>query len=88
MFSFNPQMKNGNSARHGPSAPIELRLTLTDEGRIRGEVKDHGTGEIAIREIATDGGGFGLRLVDSLADRWGVYEGSTHLWFEMRTDRD
>jgi anti-sigma regulatory factor (Ser/Thr protein kinase) len=77
-----------NSVRHGPGAPIELRLTLTDEGPIRGEVKDHGTGEIAIREIASDGGGFGLRLVDSLADRWGVYEGSTHVWFEMRTDRD
>ncbi len=28
-------------------------------------------------------GGWGLHLVEALTDRWGVYEGSTHVWFEI-----
>jgi hypothetical protein len=28
-------------------------------------------------------GGNGLRLVDTLADRWGVARGSTRVWFEL-----
>lgn len=76
-----------NAVRYGPGAPIELGLRLADEGRIRGEIEDHGTGQIAIRQSANDGGGLGLRLVNSLAARWGVYEGTTKVWFEMRTGR-
>jgi hypothetical protein len=33
-------------------------------------------------------GGLGLPLVASLCDRWGVYEGSSHIWFEMRPAPD
>jgi hypothetical protein len=29
------------------------------------------------------GGGHGLRLVDLVADRWGVERGSTRVWFEI-----
>jgi hypothetical protein len=28
-------------------------------------------------------GGWGLHLVETLSRRWGVREGSTHLWFEL-----
>ena len=28
-------------------------------------------------------GGWGLHLVDQVAQRWGVHEGSTHVWFEL-----
>lgn len=28
-------------------------------------------------------GGWGLGIVDTLADRWGVFAGSTHVWFEI-----
>jgi hypothetical protein len=29
-------------------------------------------------------GGWGLHLVESLSERWGVHAGSTHVWFELR----
>jgi hypothetical protein len=29
------------------------------------------------------GAGHGLRLVDLVADRWGVERGSTRVWFEI-----
>jgi hypothetical protein len=32
---------------------------------------------------ATDAGGWGLHLVETLSRRWGVREGSTHVWFEL-----
>ena len=32
---------------------------------------------------ATDVGGWGLHLVQTLSERWGVHEGSTHVWFEI-----
>ena len=41
---------------------------------------------VARNRPATEVGGWGLHLVQTLSDRWGVYEGSTHVWFEI--DRD
>jgi anti-sigma regulatory factor (Ser/Thr protein kinase) len=74
-----------NAVTHGPDAPVQLRLSVDGPGRVRGEVADQGRdGTIAIRESADEGGGYGLRLVDRLAHRWGVHEGSTHVWFELR----
>jgi anti-sigma regulatory factor (Ser/Thr protein kinase) len=74
-----------NSVIHGPGAPIRVRLEVRPNGGVRGEVEDDGNGEVAMREIVDDfgEGGLGLRLVDALVDRWGVYDGSTHVWFEM-----
>jgi two-component sensor histidine kinase len=72
-----------NSVRYGPGGMIEVDIAVTEDGSITGEVEDHGRGEVAMREIADEGGGFGLRIVDALASRWGVYEGSTHVWFEL-----
>jgi anti-sigma regulatory factor (Ser/Thr protein kinase) len=40
-------------------------------GRVTVEVSDIGRGLPAIRAVA-DGGGFGLRIVDEMADDWGV----------------
>ena len=72
-----------NSLRYGPGETIEVEIAVTEDGSITGEVEDHGRGEIAMREIADEGGGFGLRIVDALASRWGVCEGSSHVWFEL-----
>jgi anti-sigma regulatory factor (Ser/Thr protein kinase) len=75
-----------NSVAHGPGKPIRMRITVDDaDGSVRGEVEDQGEGKVAIRKISDGGasGGFGLRLVDALTDRWGVYDGSTHVWFEL-----
>ena len=72
-----------NAVVHG-GGPITLRLTVEGE-LIRGEVVDEGGGfEREIRERGPDEiGGRGLLLVTSLAHRWGVYEGSSHVWFEL-----
>jgi signal transduction histidine kinase len=73
-----------NAVMHGPgSRPIEIELEARAAGRVRGQVVDRGDGVVAIRESADEGGGFGLRLLDDLADRWGVHHGSTHVWFEL-----
>lgn len=72
-----------NSVRHGPQREIKLRVSIDEGGLVRGEVKDDGDGDVALREMSEDGGA-GLHLVDSLSERWAVYEGSTHVWFEFR----
>ncbi len=73
-----------NAVAHGPGRPITLELTIGAE-TIRGEVADRGNPAAAIPQIreATDKGGRGLEVVDKLTSRWAVYEGSTHVWFEM-----
>ena len=73
-----------NAVAHGPGLPITLELTLGAE-TIRGEVSDRGNPVAAIPQIreATEKGGRGLEVVDKLTSRWAVYEGSTHVWFEM-----
>jgi anti-sigma regulatory factor (Ser/Thr protein kinase) len=78
-----------NAVRHGPGEPIDLAITVKDDGSVRGEVNDRGDGEVEIRELTGDGagGGFGLRIVESLADRWGVHEDTTNVWFEMSSPR-
>jgi two-component sensor histidine kinase len=72
-----------NSLRYGPGGEIQVDLALAHDGSIRGEVADGGSGEVAIREDADHGGGFGLRIVDAVASCWGVYDGSTDVWFEI-----
>jgi hypothetical protein len=48
-------------------------------------VIDQGVGFVPVARDrpATDVGGWGLHLVQTLSNRWGVYEGSTHVWFEI-----
>ncbi|HEX3325863.1 MAG TPA: ATP-binding protein [Actinomycetota bacterium] len=72
-----------NSVRYGRGETIEVEIAVAEDGSIIGEVEDHGRGEVAMREITDQGGGFGLRIVDALASRWGVCEGSTQVWFEL-----
>jgi signal transduction histidine kinase len=67
---------------HGEGA-IELRAALRDQ-RLLIEVVDEGEGAaIEVREAARDGRGRGLRIVDGLAESWGAYEGTTHVWAEL-----
>jgi anti-sigma regulatory factor (Ser/Thr protein kinase) len=74
-----------NSVVHGPRRePVQLRLEIRDDGVVRGEVEDQGDGAVEIRDAAGEGGGFGLRMLDRVAERWGVHQGSTHVWFELR----
>ncbi len=75
-----------NSVKFGPKRPITLALSVGAEGIVHGEVIDQGDGERARIEMSgepTVDGGWGLHLVDQVATSWGVYEGSTHVWFEI-----
>jgi anti-sigma regulatory factor (Ser/Thr protein kinase) len=66
-------------------ASIRLAVQLRN-GALRVEVRDPGvTGEVVPREPDRErGGGFGLKLVDVIATRWGVNRtGGTHVWFEV-----
>ncbi len=78
-----------NAVRHGgaaPDRPLQLGLELQD-GRIRVEVVDTGTDfEAPSRPVdGTPSGGWGLFLVDRIAERWGVRPAAagTCVWFEV-----
>ena len=72
-----------NALLHG-QGKIILRAQL-DEDRLLVEVIDQGTGfERAVRDAGIeDVGGWGLALLDRESSRWGVHEGTTHVWFEL-----
>jgi anti-sigma regulatory factor (Ser/Thr protein kinase) len=77
-----------NSIRHADLAPgqrIELRVHVVP-GRVRVEVEDPGRGFTPTPRRPGDrrDEGWGLYLVERIADRWGVVEGSPAIvWFEI-----
>jgi anti-sigma regulatory factor (Ser/Thr protein kinase) len=77
-----------NALEHG-RGQVVLRLQL-DEGIVRGEVIDQGGGfEHEIRARGPeDVRGRGLLLVEALTNRWGIHEGTTHVWFELAAGTD
>jgi anti-sigma regulatory factor (Ser/Thr protein kinase) len=78
-----------NSVLHAAATHVEL-LATTEPGGVHIEVVDPGPGfdENARREPSFTGeGGFGLLIVEKLANRWGTHRnGSSRVWFEI--DRD
>lgn len=79
-----------NSIRHGfGGSSIELRLDV-DAARVRIEVENHGPGfepDLPTSTTRRDSG-WGLLLVDRLADRWGVITSrTTTVWFEIDRGR-
>jgi anti-sigma regulatory factor (Ser/Thr protein kinase) len=79
-----------NSVRHAGlegDEPIRLRVDCRPDA-IRVEVVDKGPGfEPAVRaDPEPEPSGWGLYLVERLADRWGVdSDGNTVVWFEIDT---
>jgi anti-sigma regulatory factor (Ser/Thr protein kinase) len=73
-----------NAVEHGPGRPVTVAIAVGDQ-TVRGEVADQGNPAAAVPEIVdpTHPQAIGLELVDKLTSRWAVYEGSTHVWFEM-----
>ena len=72
-----------NALLHG-CGEIGLALRL-DGGRLSGYVVDAGDGfspTVSERRV-TEAGGFGLGIVGRLTSRWGVRDGTSHVWFEM-----
>jgi len=79
-----------NSVKFGPKRPITLALSIGGDGVVQGQVIDQGDGEQAKVEMTVEptiDGGWGLHLVDQVAQCWGVEEGSTHVWFEIGPQR-
>jgi anti-sigma regulatory factor (Ser/Thr protein kinase) len=75
-----------NAVRHGgthdPAERIVFHARLSED-HVRVEVADHGPGFDP--EVRHDTAGFGLRLVDKLATRWGVERTARgcRVWFEV-----
>jgi anti-sigma regulatory factor (Ser/Thr protein kinase) len=79
------------SVRHAtPEArgDIGLLVSIRDD-RVRVEVSDGGPGfDPQVRPSREGPSGWGLYLVDYLADRWGITrDGSNTLWFEFDVER-
>jgi anti-sigma regulatory factor (Ser/Thr protein kinase) len=76
-----------NSVRHAAARTVGLRA-LAGEGGVWIEVTDEGPGfdPRGHDHMASDESGWGLFLVERLADRWGVRRdgGRTRVWFELR----
>ncbi len=74
-----------NAVKYGGDAAVRVELLHTGDC-FRAEVVDGGSGFAPRRRDPDDwsrDGGWGLPLVEHLADRWGAYQGSTHVWFEI-----
>ena len=74
-----------NSVKYGGEGALRLQIETDGPRRLRAEVIDQGVGFVPVARDrpATDVGGWGLHLVQTLSKRWGVHEGSTHVWFEI-----
>ena len=58
-----------NAIEHGRSAPtVVLRLS---SDRVHLEVSDYSSSPLTVRRAPNVGGGYGLRIVDAVAERWG-----------------
>ena len=77
-----------NALLHG-AGDIHLRVLLED-GVVHGEVIDEGGGfeRTVQRRGIGDIGGDGLNIVAGLSRRWGIHEGSSHVWFELASHPD
>jgi anti-sigma regulatory factor (Ser/Thr protein kinase) len=74
-----------NSVKYGAEGDLRLQIDAPAPTRLRVEVVNEGASfePKARTRPATEPGGWGLHLVETLADRWGVHAGSTHVWFEI-----
>ena len=76
-----------NSVKHAGSDAVGLKVVVA-RSAVLVEVRDQGPGfEPADREEGQDeSSGWGLFLVDRLADRWGVARepSATSVWFELK----
>ncbi len=75
-----------NVVRHGGRSRLTIRASVTGDGGMRVEVANHG-GPFRPRRrrrLEDQVSGWGLEIVDHLAARWGVEDGSpTVVWFEL-----
>lgn len=79
-----------NAVRHAGAGSVALRVDV-EPACVHVEVADDGPGfdVAAARPAGSRAGGWGLRVVDELATRWGVIDGPpTRVWFELEPGHD
>jgi anti-sigma regulatory factor (Ser/Thr protein kinase) len=74
-----------NAYRHG-RGDIRLRITV-DHEVARFAVYDGGQARFLPIAHPDEHGGWGLNLVQRIADRWGIGATPTHVWFELQAPR-
>ncbi len=74
-----------NSVKYGGEGPIGLDMCSDGPDHLRVEVVDQGAGFVptARDRPLTEAGGWGLHLVQTSPDRWGIRAGATGVWFEF-----
>lgn len=74
-----------NSIKYGGAGEISLALRSEGHGHVHAEVADEDGGFVpeARDRPTTDVGGWGLYIVQTLSDRWGVRENGARVWFEI-----
>ncbi|HET9094564.1 MAG TPA: ATP-binding protein [Solirubrobacteraceae bacterium] len=75
-----------NSVVYGNGENVVLLIDDKRPEHLRCEVVDGGSGFVPTARGDRAVGGWGLELVEKLTSSWGVREGSTHVWFELRPD--
>jgi two-component sensor histidine kinase len=78
-----------NSVKYG-AGRVLMRLRTRGARQVAVDVHDGGASfDPGVRDWPrTSPGGFGLRLVDELASRWGIRDDSAHVWFEIDRSAD
>ena len=73
-----------NAVKYG-CGPVELHVEAGEGRRGRFTISDAGSGDTpTMRETGGQkAGGYGLHLVDRIADDWGVKHASMHVWFDL-----
>lgn len=72
-----------NAVLHGCGPEVRVAIALAGD-RVRVEVTDDGNGfDPAQRAEREDPGGWGLAIVENISADWGMYRGSTNVWFEL-----
>jgi len=76
-----------NGLRHGDGG-VTISLAVSDDALLSGEVVDEGDGfDVPPAPQQPGPGGWGLPIVAALAERWGVEQGTTRVWFSMPEHR-
>jgi anti-sigma regulatory factor (Ser/Thr protein kinase) len=70
-----------NAVRYG-RPPIQLSVRRADDA-LRIEVADAGVKRPHAKEEPGADGGWGLRIVGGLSDRWGVADDASRVWCEV-----
>jgi anti-sigma regulatory factor (Ser/Thr protein kinase) len=71
-----------NAVRHGEGRYVAVEADVADDS-VHVSVRDSGDCGLRLRPHPGESGGWGLRIVDALADEWGHDEESHCVWFRL-----